>query len=143
MKNAETNCRIAHNLGILLMSSNCFAIFFSSILVMTVQISIQSWSRKTFAFCFQKMPVPENDVHNAHTPTSCSSDGSSHFDQQKDRLEYLDVNFKYPSVMRVLHEHDITFNHIVFLVSIIFVPEILAFYLVAWSKRLIRWIYSF
>ena len=24
----ETNCRIAHNLGILLMNSNCFAIFF-------------------------------------------------------------------------------------------------------------------
>ena len=24
---AETNCRIAHNLGILLMNSNCFAIF--------------------------------------------------------------------------------------------------------------------
>ena len=28
---AETNCRIAHNLGILLMNSNCFAIFFRSI----------------------------------------------------------------------------------------------------------------
>ena len=27
----ETNYRIAHNLGILLMNSNCFAIFFSSI----------------------------------------------------------------------------------------------------------------
>ena len=26
---AETNCRIAHNLGILLMNSNCFAFFFS------------------------------------------------------------------------------------------------------------------
>ena len=38
---AETNCRIAHNLGILLMNSNCFAIFFSGILVMSVQISIQ------------------------------------------------------------------------------------------------------
>ena len=25
---AETNCRIAHNLGILLMNSNCFAIYF-------------------------------------------------------------------------------------------------------------------
>ena len=24
---AETNCRIAHNLGILLMNSNCFVIF--------------------------------------------------------------------------------------------------------------------
>ena len=35
----QTNCRIAHNLGILLMNSNCFAIFFSSILVMSVQIS--------------------------------------------------------------------------------------------------------
>ena len=30
---AETNCRIAHNLGVLLTNSNCFAIFFSSILV--------------------------------------------------------------------------------------------------------------
>ena len=37
---AETNCRIAYNLGILLMNSNCFAMFFSSILVMSVQISI-------------------------------------------------------------------------------------------------------
>ena len=37
---AETNCRIAHNLGILLMNSNCFAIFVSSILVTSVQISI-------------------------------------------------------------------------------------------------------
>ena len=37
---AETNCRMAHNLGILLKNSNCFAIFFSSILVMSVQISI-------------------------------------------------------------------------------------------------------
>ena len=32
--------RIAHNLGILLINSNCFAIFFSSILVMSVEISI-------------------------------------------------------------------------------------------------------
>ena len=31
---------IVHNFGILLMNSNCFAIFFSSILVMSVQISI-------------------------------------------------------------------------------------------------------
>ena len=31
---------IAHNLRILLMNSNCFVIFFSSILVMSVQISI-------------------------------------------------------------------------------------------------------
>ena len=30
---AETNCRISHNLGILLMKNNCFAIFFSSILI--------------------------------------------------------------------------------------------------------------
>ena len=30
---AETNCRIAYNLGILLMNSNCFAIIFSSSLV--------------------------------------------------------------------------------------------------------------
>ena len=38
--NCQTNCRIAHNVGILLMNSNCFAIFFfSSILVMSVQIS--------------------------------------------------------------------------------------------------------
>ena len=37
---AETNCRIVLNLGILLMNSNCFAIFLSSILVMSVQISI-------------------------------------------------------------------------------------------------------
>ena len=38
---AETNSRIAHDLGNLLMNSNCFAIFFfSSILVMSVQISI-------------------------------------------------------------------------------------------------------
>ena len=37
---AETNCRIAHNLGILLMNSNCFAISFSGIIVMSVQISI-------------------------------------------------------------------------------------------------------
>ena len=39
---AETNFRIAHNLGILLMNSNCFAFFcffFCSILVMSVQIS--------------------------------------------------------------------------------------------------------
>mgnify|MGYP001798299747 FL=1 len=39
-KGAETNCRTAYNLGILLMNSNRFAIFFSSILVMSVQISI-------------------------------------------------------------------------------------------------------
>ena len=37
---AETNCRISHNLGILLMNSNCFAIFFSGIIAMSVQISI-------------------------------------------------------------------------------------------------------
>ena len=37
---AETNYRIACKLGILLMNSNCFAIFFSNILVMSVQISI-------------------------------------------------------------------------------------------------------
>ena len=37
---AEINCRIAHNLGILLMNINCFANFFSSILVMSVLISI-------------------------------------------------------------------------------------------------------
>ena len=37
---AETSCRIALNFGILLMNSNCFAFFFSSILVMSVQISI-------------------------------------------------------------------------------------------------------
>ena len=37
---AETSCRIAHNLGILLMNSNCFAFFFRNILVMSVQISI-------------------------------------------------------------------------------------------------------
>ena len=36
----ETNCRIVHNLGIMLMNSNQFAIFFSSILVMSAQISI-------------------------------------------------------------------------------------------------------
>ena len=41
---AETNGGIAHNLGILLMNSlNCFAIFISSILVMSVQISIIKW----------------------------------------------------------------------------------------------------
>ena len=41
---SETNCRIAHNLGILLMNSNCFVIFFfSRILVMSVQISIRLW----------------------------------------------------------------------------------------------------
>ena len=38
---AETNCRIAHNLAILLMNSNCFAIFFSGIIAMSVQISIK------------------------------------------------------------------------------------------------------
>ena len=38
---AETNRRIAHTLGILLMNSNCFAIFFSGIIAMSVQISIQ------------------------------------------------------------------------------------------------------
>ena len=38
---AGTNCRIAHNLGILLMNSKCFAIFFRSILVMSVEISIK------------------------------------------------------------------------------------------------------
>ena len=32
----KTNCRIAHNLGILLMNSNCFAVIFSRILVMFV-----------------------------------------------------------------------------------------------------------
>ena len=37
---AETNCRIAHNLGILLMNSNCFAIFFSGIIAMSVLIFI-------------------------------------------------------------------------------------------------------
>ena len=37
---AETNCRIAHNLGILLMNSNCFAICFSGIITMSIQISI-------------------------------------------------------------------------------------------------------
>ena len=36
---------IAHNLRILLMNSNCFAIFFSRILVMSVQISISTDSR--------------------------------------------------------------------------------------------------
>ena len=40
---AETNCRIVHNLGILLMNSNCFAIIFSSIQVMSVQISVVNW----------------------------------------------------------------------------------------------------
>ena len=42
---AETNCRMAHNLGILLMNSNCSAIFFSSILVTFVQISIPQEAR--------------------------------------------------------------------------------------------------
>ena len=37
---AETKYRIACKLGILLMNSNCFAIFFSNILVMSVQLSI-------------------------------------------------------------------------------------------------------
>ena len=37
---AETNCRIAHNLGILLINNNFFAILFSSILVMFVPLSI-------------------------------------------------------------------------------------------------------
>mgnify|MGYP001793808821 CR=1 FL=1 len=41
---AETNCRIAQNLGILLMNSNCFAIFFSGIIAMCVQISIPQTS---------------------------------------------------------------------------------------------------
>ena len=41
----ETNCRIAHNSGILLMNSNCFAIFFSSVLVMFVRISIEIRAR--------------------------------------------------------------------------------------------------
>ena len=39
---AQTNCRIAHNLGILPMNSNCFAIIFSSTLVISVQISVYS-----------------------------------------------------------------------------------------------------
>ena len=39
---AETNCTNAHNLGILLMNSNCFAIFFSGIIAMSVQISIDN-----------------------------------------------------------------------------------------------------
>ena len=40
-KKERMHCRIiAHNLGILLMNSNWFAICFSSILVMSVQISI-------------------------------------------------------------------------------------------------------
>ena len=37
----KTSCIIAHNLCILLMNTNCIAIFFSSILVMSVQISIR------------------------------------------------------------------------------------------------------
>ena len=48
---AEINCRIAHNLGILLMNSNCFAIYFSSILVISFEISIsffKNFSLKTF-----------------------------------------------------------------------------------------------
>ena len=44
---AETNCRIAHNLGILLMNSNCFAIFFSGIIAMSVQISIYKFMKVT------------------------------------------------------------------------------------------------
>ena len=40
---AETNCRIVHNLGILLMNSNCFAIFLSSIQVMSFKISNQTF----------------------------------------------------------------------------------------------------
>ena len=39
---AENNCRIACNLGILLMNCNCFAIFFSSILVASVYIQYLS-----------------------------------------------------------------------------------------------------
>ena len=40
VKHIITICRIAHNLGVLLMNSNCFAIFFSGIIAMSVQISI-------------------------------------------------------------------------------------------------------
>ena len=40
----KTNCRTAHNLGILLMNSNCFALFFSSILLVSVPISICCYS---------------------------------------------------------------------------------------------------
>ena len=46
---AETNCRIAHNLGIRLMNSNCFAIFFSGIIAMSVQISICDVTHCTFS----------------------------------------------------------------------------------------------
>ena len=38
---AETNCKITYNLGILLMNSNYFAIFFSGIIAMSAQISIR------------------------------------------------------------------------------------------------------
>ena len=41
---AESNCRIAHNLGILLMNSNCFAILFSSILVVCSDILLEKFA---------------------------------------------------------------------------------------------------
>ena len=42
--------RIAHNLGILLITSNCFAIFFSGIIAMSVQISISYFEFVSEAF---------------------------------------------------------------------------------------------
>ena len=43
----QTNCRIVHNLGNLLMNSNCFAIFFSCIIVVCSDIYLLITARLT------------------------------------------------------------------------------------------------
>ena len=58
---AETNCRIAHVLGILLMISYWFAFYFSDIIVVcTVSISIMSNSG--YLELFLVSPQPETTV---------------------------------------------------------------------------------
>ena len=44
---AETNCRIEHSLGILLMNSNRFVTYFNIIVVMSVQLSISIFMQLT------------------------------------------------------------------------------------------------
>ena len=62
---AETSCRIEHILGILLMNSNYFAIFFSGVLVMSVQISIIKSSSYCFRIKFQKSSsIPVSTSYN-------------------------------------------------------------------------------
>ena len=52
---AETSCRMAHSLGILLMNNNCFAIFFTIILVMSVQIFIWKTRRSNHLQMLEQM----------------------------------------------------------------------------------------